>query len=55
VNLNVDKILAFVLQCCIVCFSGKDFKSLCDVRLQYYFILDFFSQSSEVVTFLWSF
>jgi hypothetical protein len=41
--LNVEKNLACLLQCNIVCFSGKDFRCLCDVRLQDFLILDFFS------------
>jgi len=43
------KNLACLLQCNIVCISGKDFKCLCDVRLQDFLILDIFLQISEVI------
>jgi hypothetical protein len=49
VSLNVEKIWACLLECNIVCFSGKDFTCLSDVRLQDFLILDIFPQISEVI------
>jgi hypothetical protein len=49
VSLNVGRNLACLLQCNIVCFSGKDFTCLSDVRLQDFLILDSFLQISEVI------